>query len=312
MAVSSNPLFSVLMANYNNAKYIKESIESVINQTYNNWELIIVDDASTDKSMEILNKIKDKRIKIFTNSKNNGCGFTKHRASDLANGEILGYLDPDDTLTNNALAVMVELHLQHAKASIINSNHYICDEHLTIERQAYGACEIPFNENYLTFGKGITHFATFKKNAVTSEKAVNANFKRAVDQDLYYKLEEQGEVVFINKSLYYYRIHNKGISTLNNLSKSRYWLVRAKEDAYKRRKTINSIKNISKKELRAWWSILYATKASDAMRQNKICSLFYWLLKAIVKSPFDRHWKLKLKSIFVNTFFHSILKKAYV
>jgi len=310
MELNKRPLFSVLMANYNNANYIKESIESVINQTYNNWELVIIDDCSTDNSLELLDKYEDKRIKIYHQNRNMGCGFSKHHAAKLANGEILAFLDPDDTLHKDALQIMVDSHIENPKICLINSDHYVCDENLAIKRLSYGASEIPKTENYLTYAKGITAFASFKKEAYQNSLGINPNFRRAVDQDLYYKLEEQGETKFIDIPLYYYRIHTKGISTFDNLSKSRYWLVKAKEDAYKRRKSNSGIKNIRKSELRAWWSILFASKASDALRYNNYCGFIYWLFKSFVKSPFDKYWILKSKAIIVNTYLHRALKKV--
>ena len=65
--------FSVLIANYNNAKYIKKAIESVLKQTYKNWEIVIVDDASTDNSLEVIRPyLKDKRIKLVKHKENQG------------------------------------------------------------------------------------------------------------------------------------------------------------------------------------------------------------------------------------------------
>ena len=77
-----HPLFSVLIANYNNGKYLMEAIESVRQQTYTNWEIILVDDASTDNSKDIYRELEnDSRIHIFYNEQNKGCGYTKRRCS---------------------------------------------------------------------------------------------------------------------------------------------------------------------------------------------------------------------------------------
>ena len=73
---SNNISFSILMATYNNANYIETAIKSVINQTYLNWELIIVNDASTDNSIKIIEPfLKDKRIQLIILSKNQGVGY---------------------------------------------------------------------------------------------------------------------------------------------------------------------------------------------------------------------------------------------
>ena len=91
----NQPLFSVLITNYNNGRYLQEAIDSVLAQTYTNWEIILVDDKSTDNSFEIYEKYKDDgRFKIYYNEVNMGCGYTKHRCAELASGELCGFLDP--------------------------------------------------------------------------------------------------------------------------------------------------------------------------------------------------------------------------
>jgi hypothetical protein len=179
----------------------------------------------------------------------------------------------------------------------VGSSHLVCDEKLQPVRKAYGACSIPDDENYLTYGKGITAFATFKSSYYQITNGINPNFKRAVDQDLYYQLEEVGETVFIPSILYKYRVHSGGISSYENMAKARYWLVKAKEEAHERRKGLKAVKNITSSELRSWWSILYATKAGDSIRRLKICSALFWFSKAVLKSPLDRFWLLKIRSM---------------
>lgn len=75
------PLFSILIAQYNNGKYFEDCYKSIMAQTYPNWEAIIVDDCSTDDSVEQMRKIvgNDPRFKIFVNEENKGCGYTKRR-----------------------------------------------------------------------------------------------------------------------------------------------------------------------------------------------------------------------------------------
>ena len=91
--MTNQPLFSVLIANYNNGKYLMDAIESVRQQTYTNWEIILVDDCSTDNSHELYKELEqDERIHIFLNDQNHGCGYTKRRCAELANGEICGFL----------------------------------------------------------------------------------------------------------------------------------------------------------------------------------------------------------------------------
>lgn len=91
-----NDLVSVIMPSYNTGKYIGKSIESVINQTYSNWELIIVDDCSDDDTEEVVSVFKDERIKYFKNAFNSGAAISRNRALREAKGRWIAFLDSDD------------------------------------------------------------------------------------------------------------------------------------------------------------------------------------------------------------------------
>ena len=103
------PLVSVLMTAYNREKYIAEAIESVIVSTYQNWELIIVDDCSKDKTIEIAKsyEAKDARIKVFVNEKNLGDYPNRNRAASYAKGKYLKYVDADDLVYPYGLEQLV-------------------------------------------------------------------------------------------------------------------------------------------------------------------------------------------------------------
>lgn len=89
-------LVSVIMPSYNTSDYIKESIESVLNQTYSNLELIIVDDCSTDNTDEIIKSIKDDRIRYYKNEVNSGAAISRNKALKEAKGQWIAFLDSDD------------------------------------------------------------------------------------------------------------------------------------------------------------------------------------------------------------------------
>lgn len=92
-----NELVSIIMPSYNTAEFIEESINSVINQTYTNWELIIVDDCSTDGSEEIIKKFtQDERIKFYKNERNSGAAISRNYALREAKGKWIAFLDSDD------------------------------------------------------------------------------------------------------------------------------------------------------------------------------------------------------------------------
>lgn len=89
-------LVSIIMPSYNTGAFIEDSIQSVLNQTYSNWELIIVDDCSTDNTLEILEKINDDRIIILKNDRNSGAAVSRNKALRKAKGQWVAFLDSDD------------------------------------------------------------------------------------------------------------------------------------------------------------------------------------------------------------------------
>lgn len=89
-------LVSIIMPSYNTAKYIGESIRSVLAQTYQNWELLIVDDCSTDNTDEVVAQFKDSRIKYFKNERNSGAAVSRNKALREATGKWIAFLDSDD------------------------------------------------------------------------------------------------------------------------------------------------------------------------------------------------------------------------
>lgn len=211
-----NPLFSVLIANYNNAEYLQEAIDSVLAQSYKNWEVIVVDDKSTDNPFPIYDKYKnDSRFHFYYNGQNCGCGYTKGRCAQLANGELCGFLDPDDALAPNALEVMVDAHQNHLECSLIYSTcyRYFGDKTVDLEIWDYVG-EIPEYSDFLIYHKKlVSHFVSYKKASFDLTDGLDPFLRADVDRDLYLRLEEVGKMLYIPVPLYYYRVNNsKSIS----------------------------------------------------------------------------------------------------
>lgn len=105
-------LVSIVMPSYNSQEFIKNSIESVLNQTYQSWELLIVDDCSTDNTVEIIKSFQDKRIRLFQNGINSGAAVSRNKALKEAKGKWIAFLDSDDlwlpTKLEEQLQFMVE------------------------------------------------------------------------------------------------------------------------------------------------------------------------------------------------------------
>ena len=114
------PLVSIITASYNKAAFINETICSVINQTYSNWELLIIDDCSTDNSVALIKEtFSDKRIKLIVNQTNKGGNFCRNLGLQEANGDYVIFLDADDLLTSNCLIGRIDQANKNPQANLL-------------------------------------------------------------------------------------------------------------------------------------------------------------------------------------------------
>jgi glycosyltransferase involved in cell wall biosynthesis len=298
-------MFSILVANYNNGDLFKDCWESILKQTYQDFEVVIVDDASTDQSINIIKEIvqNDPRVRIVVNDKNYGCGYTKRRCAEIAKGEICGFVDPDDAIVENALELMVQAHEQHLNAAVISSKYYLVDMQMNVIAEGLNGESIPKGHSYLTYGKGaITHFATFKRLLYNKTEGIKPDLKRAVDQDLYFKLEEVGDAVFIDKLLYYYRIQERSISASKNAFKAEYWHYFLKKQTFLRRKQNQSLAvNYVPQAFTKVEQDYYLKRMKHEASQKKWANKYYFLCLAF-KGSFFTYFKHKCKCLLIYSY----------
>lgn len=250
------PLFSVVVASYNNGRYLDKMIESVIQQSWTNWELIIAEDCSTDNSLKVLSKWKNNnRIKIIEHKMNLGAGGAFATATMASTGVFVGMLGADDALYSVALEKMVEAHLKHPNASLITSLAMGCDDKLKPIETYPHSRNLEAHEQ-LIHHPVIGNFATFKKDAYLKTDGFNHDLKKAVDRDLFLKLDEVGEIHGVDECLYYYRLHDGGISQGASGSKANQYAVLATASAYLRRLGTQKT-NLSPKQYRNMMSAWY-------------------------------------------------------
>ena len=216
-------LFSVLIAHYNHFDFFIDCYDSLMKQTYTNFEVVILDDFSTDGSFEkVSDYVKnDPRFRVFRNEKNEGVGFTKGKLIELAIGEICGFLDPDDVLTPDAIEVSVDNYSGETVATY--SKFWVCDQSLNIIKKFSDSHQIKNNDPlFLNIFFTVNHFFTFRKDIYLKTRKISPNYRIAEDQELYLKLYELGDFKFIKQPLLYYRLHNTGLSRDKNKTKQRY------------------------------------------------------------------------------------------
>ena len=128
MANNFKPLVSVIMNCRNGERYLKQSIVSIKNQSYKNWELIFFDNDSSDKSKKIFKKFKDKKLKYFFSKKVLKLYEARNLAISKAKGYYISFCDTDDWWMKKKLEMQINFFKKNKKASFLFSNLYIYDQ----------------------------------------------------------------------------------------------------------------------------------------------------------------------------------------
>ncbi|MEJ2294674.1 MAG: glycosyltransferase, partial [Candidatus Lokiarchaeota archaeon] len=227
--------FSILMTNFNNGQYIETAIKSVVSQTYSLWELVIVDDNSTDNSIEKIRPFLEyKRIRLIMHDTTNGYAASLKTAIENSKNEIIGILDSDDKLHEEALEIIAKAYNDNPDCGFIYSTMWDCDanlENCTINEDI-GVINPPKTS---IFQNRVSHFKTFTIKAYQETSGFVPEQMKAVDKDIIYKLEEVTKFKFVNIPLYYYRHHSGGISQVKNIKTAYVYSYIAKVKAYRRR-----------------------------------------------------------------------------
>ena len=191
------------MANYNNGKYLSEAIQSVLDQTSADWELLIVDDCSKDDSRDVIaNYLADERIRYLPNEVNQGYTKSLIKMIAAARADLIGIIDSDDVLDKEAVAVMIETYQNHPEIGFAYSQFQVCDEKL--QPLALGFCRALLPGQSNLHAQSMNHFKTFRKSVYAQTAGYDVRIF-AEDIDLFFKLEEISRGLFVDKVLYYFR-----------------------------------------------------------------------------------------------------------
>ena len=211
---------SIVMASYNYASIIGEAIESVINQTYKDWELIIIDDGSTDNSVEVIKKyLNDNRIKLYINEKNLGLAKTLRKGIQYSTSDWIAFLESDDKFFPNALEEKVKAISMNADI-IFTNLELIGNENLKLlylqhfeNIKTYWKLLINtgFVENFAQYISNVNLIPTFSVVMVKKNLLMKCNFNSLCKSSLDYFLWAQlslYKVYYLDMKLTYWRLHD--------------------------------------------------------------------------------------------------------
>lgn len=205
------PKVTVYTPTYNCARFLEKAIDSVLNQTYQDFELLIIDDGSSDNTLEILQKYQNNpKIKIIKNKKNIGFVRSAIKAINLAKGEYIMRLDADDYLDENALMIMVNILEKHPEIGLVYPDYFHIDEKGNIIDyfrkkklgEEAGLMDLPANG-------GCT---LMRKSCYKAIGGYRDDIRMQDKYDLWLKFLEKFKAHNVNLPLFYYRRHENNIS----------------------------------------------------------------------------------------------------
>lgn len=226
------PSVSIVMATYNRAHLLPRAIHSVLGQTFEDWELIIIDDGSTDETQEILSGLRDPRIKILSHCPNRGVAFARNRGLDVISGEWFTLLDSDDEIVPDALEILLDVPRRiDLSIDAVTCN---CIDSVSGNFTGFGVEE----DQWLDFETMVTrcygeHWGITKTNLLGNQR-----FNESLpwgESVLWYRISRNAKRYYIHKGLRIYhtdtedRLCGKKVDTEKKVL---YYLELAKEQGY--------------------------------------------------------------------------------
>jgi hypothetical protein len=205
------------MSVYNGERYLREAVDSVLNQSYAAFEFIVIDDGSTDGSLEILNSYRDPRIRILRNERNLGLIGSLNKGLAAAEGEYLARQDCDDLLAPDRLARQVAYLDEHTDVVLVGTWMQLIDERgadITLWRYPGTDAEIRWAT---LFNTAVGHpSAMFRTEVAKRIGGYSSECLYAEDYDLWSRLATHGKTANLPEPLQRYRVHGNTVSTKNS------------------------------------------------------------------------------------------------
>lgn len=215
------PLVSVLMPVYNGEAYIRETMDSILSQSFREFEFIIVNDGSTDDTEPILQGYTDNRIRYVRNSVNKGLIASLNTGLQLARGEYVARIDADDIADRDRLRMQLEFLLKHPDHGLCGTYYKVIDEAGRVVEEVKLPSTPEEASTFLAFGNCFCHSSIMIRASLLRELRYRDAYEVCEDYDLWYRAAQKSKVsnlpVFATK----YRIHGRNVSLVKKTLQDR-------------------------------------------------------------------------------------------
>lgn len=210
------PLISVVMAAYNTEKYIAQAIESILNQTFKEFEFIIIDDASTDNTWKIISKFadQDKRIRAFQNKTNQKVSYSSNKGIGKARGKYIARIDSDDWSYPYRLKLQFDFMEKNPDVGISGGIMEICDTRLRpIVQRRYDSTDKQIRKSIFYYSPFSHPLVIIRKSILLKTSLYNKKYFPAEDYELYFKIGLLSKFANMNEVLLKYRVIDDSLTT---------------------------------------------------------------------------------------------------
>lgn len=209
------PKVSILMPVYNADKYLNEAVDSILNQTFKDWELIIINDGSTDRSRELLSQIADNRVIIVDNEKNLGLIDTLNKGINHCKGEYIARMDADDISIPERIEKQVQFMDNHPRHIMCGTNALVIDNNGKVTGKIRNLTDNRFLQINLLFSNPFIHPSMMIRSDILKNNLYDKQYKHIEDYELWCRIALLGEVANLENDLLFYRWHDSNISVIN-------------------------------------------------------------------------------------------------
>lgn len=219
----NNPKIGVIMSVYNGERYLREAIEGILSQTFADFEFLIVNDGSTDSSLEIIQSYQDERIRVINNEINIGLTKSLNKAIREARGEYIARQDADDISLPNRFEEQIKYLEEHPDVALLGTSAYRIDE----QGKVLGKIIVLAKPGRSLFkGNQFNHGSTmFKREAVGRLGGYNELLRYSQDYELWLRMAKYYEVSNLTQVLYKFRFHRENIRSLKGEEAALYHLL---------------------------------------------------------------------------------------
>ncbi|SHG24183.1 glycosyltransferase family 2 protein [Dysgonomonas macrotermitis] len=324
------PKISVILPVYDASAYLARAIDSIIGQTYTDWELIVINDGSTDNSESIVVNYSDNRINYYKNEVNSGLIFTLNKAIGLCSGKYIARMDADDIASPERFERQIDYLEQNSGCSMCGTFAHIIDKDENITGKIIHQTENKYLQINLLFSVPFVHPSMMIRKEVLEENQFDQNYLHAEDYDLWCRIARKHIVGNIPQFLLMYRWHDRNVSVLNSQrqNEAKEKIIRRElefiglnpdeKEIFLHKVSFSQFDSKEKEvkssfsdfgELNKWFSkIIEANKKSKRYDENALIAFLWsrWIVVCIAQKKYRKIYKPRFApfkiSIWIETF----------